>query len=243
MYFSIIFLSFLVSVVGASVADSGVTSLLRIRGGKSSAVDEAKAAEAVDYYDQFHLDYGCNDNVRIAGSMRGFIRTGSLSKLPQSDAFIQWLQRHLESGPEPFDGRVKPCHVADFGTKKDLKKGENPKLIIVKRMLEADPETHIISPPNKEIDVEVREIWQPWLKPKCDFVVRYVVPNRVNICKIMEAKRRFKAELEVNKGDSESRSPASARMRMVFRPSIRQRLLGKRDAVIEVPVDPKQIMR
>eukprot|EP01031_Cornospumella_fuschlensis_P033012 gene33012-39932_t len=213
MYFSIIFLSFLVSVVGASVADSGVASLLLIRGGKSSAVDETKA-EAVDYYDQFHLDYGCNDNVRIAGSMRGFIRTGSLSKLPQSDAFIQWLQRHLESGPEPFDGRVKPCHVADFGTKKDLKKGENPKLIIVKRMLEADPETHILSPPNKEIDVE--------LKPKCDFVVRYVVPNRVNICKIMEAKRRFKAELEVNKGDSESRSPASARMRMVFRPSIRQ---------------------
>lgn len=98
-------------LVGSCVGNAETSALLSIRGGKSSAADEAKAAEAVDYYDQFHLDYGCTDNVRIAGSMRGFIRTGSLSKLPQSDSFIQWLQKHLESGPEPLDGRLKPYYV------------------------------------------------------------------------------------------------------------------------------------
>ncbi|RYH20479.1 hypothetical protein EON65_23305 [archaeon] len=64
-------------------------------------------------------------------------------------------------------------------------------------MLEADPNTHTLSPPPEDIDVEVREIWQPWLKPKCDFVVRYIVPNRVNICRIMEVKRRFSAEVGI----------------------------------------------
>ncbi|RYH20478.1 hypothetical protein EON65_23300 [archaeon] len=104
------FLSALVLLFIYSVsADAATSALFHIRGGKTSAVDEAKAEDATDY--NFHLDYGCTDKVRIAGSMFGFIRTGSLSKLPQSDSFIQWLQKHLESGSVPLDGRLKPCYV------------------------------------------------------------------------------------------------------------------------------------
>jgi hypothetical protein len=40
-------------------------------------------------------------------------------------------------------------------------------------------------------DYEVRNVWQPWLKRKCDFAVRYIVPDRVNILRIMRAQGRF----------------------------------------------------
>lgn len=53
----------------------------------------------------------------------------------------------------------------------------------------------MIVPAPKEIDVEIRDIWQPWLKRKCDFVVRYIVPNRVNIIKILESKKKFRSEV------------------------------------------------
>ncbi len=52
-------------------------------------------------------------------------------------------------------------------------------------------------PPIGDIDVEVREVWQPWLKSKCNFVVRYIVPDRVNIIKIMANQRRFTSEVSV----------------------------------------------
>lgn len=51
--------------------------------------------------------------------------------------------------------------------------------------------------PSAEVDVEVREVWQPWLKSKCDFVVRYIVPNRANIIEIMEGQGRFRAEVQL----------------------------------------------
>ena len=43
--------------------------------------------------------------------------------------------------------------------------------------------------------MEVRNVWQPWLKKRCDFVVRYIVPNRVSIVKTMEASGRFRSEV------------------------------------------------
>jgi hypothetical protein len=71
--------------------------------------------------------------------------------------------------------------------------------MIVTRKLESDTNGYITSGPKNpnNFDVEVREVWQPWLKSKCDFVVRYIVPNRANIIKIMEAKGRFRNEVPI----------------------------------------------
>jgi hypothetical protein len=35
------------------------------------------------------------------------------------------------------------------------------------------------------------EIWQPWLKRRCNFATRVIIPNRLNILKILESKNRF----------------------------------------------------
>ena len=64
-----------------------------------------------DYYEQFHLDYGIEDNVRVAGALKGLIKSGKLSNLPEPDLFLKWLQEHLEKGPEPISGRLKPFYV------------------------------------------------------------------------------------------------------------------------------------
>ena len=60
--------------------------------------------------------------------------------------------------------------------------------------MKADENGLLMNSP-KNVDVEVREVWQPWLKPKCDFVVRYIVPNRTNIIELMEAHGRFRSEV------------------------------------------------
>ena len=65
-----------------------------------------------EYYDQFELDYGSKDNVRIAGSMRGFIKNGRLEGLPEQDLFMKWWNRYLEVGPQPPTGRIKPFYVS-----------------------------------------------------------------------------------------------------------------------------------
>jgi hypothetical protein len=67
--------------------------------------------------------------------------------------------------------------------------------MIVGRKLKADASGQLSQAPS-EVDVEVREIWQPWLKSKCNFVVRYIVPNRVNIVKILESQKRFRDEVQ-----------------------------------------------
>lgn len=53
----------------------------------------------------------------------------------------------------------------------------------------------ILPAPTGPVDLEVREVWQPWLKRRCDFVVRYIVPNRANIMELMENQGRFRAEV------------------------------------------------
>lgn len=68
------------------------------------------------------------------------------------------------------------------------------KLVIVQRKLRHDA-SNLLAPPNADIDVEVREIWQPWLKSKCNFAVRYVIPDRTNIIKIMEQRKQFSCEV------------------------------------------------
>lgn len=211
------------------------TALLKLRGG---LVPQAKESGG-DYFEQFHLDYGSKDNKRVAGAMRGFIASGKLTGLPESDPFFKWLNEHLEKGPESVSGRLKPFYAADFGTKKDLKKGENPKVMIVQRKLVYDKNGVLAAgPPSSEIDVEVREVWQPWLKSKCNFVARYIVPSRVNIIKIMESQGRFLSELEI---DQDDRGRRTAWAKMTFKPTLAQRLSGKRDVVIRRKLDASKL--
>ena len=211
-------------------------TLVLLRGGLAP-----QAMEEGSYYEQFHLDYGSKDNKRIAGALRGFIASGKLSNLPESDPFFKWINEHLEKGPEPVSGRIKPYYAADFGTKKDLKKGENPKVMIVQRKLIYD-ENGVLAkaPPSSEIDVEVREVWQPWLKSKCDFVARYIVPSRINIIKIMESQGRFLSELEIDEDDKGRRTAWS---KLTFRPTLAQRIKGNRDVVLRRQIDASSLTR
>lgn len=224
----------LLVLVGQVASGSGL-----LMASLGALVPQAKG-EGSDYYEQFHLDYGTKDNKRFAGSLRGFITSGKLAGLPESDPFFEWLNEHLEKGPEPVSGRLKPFYAADFGTKKDLKKGENPKVMIVQRKLTYDKNGILDANParQREVDVEVREIWQPWLKHKCDFVARYIVPSRVNICKILESEGRFLSELEFDQDENGKRV---AWAKMTFKPTLRQRLAGSRDVVLRRPLDANKL--
>lgn len=62
------------------------------------------------------------------------------------------------------------------------------------RKLTADSSGRLASP-SGEIDVEVRKVWQPWLRRKCDFVVRYIVPHRPSLCRILASNGQFRAEV------------------------------------------------
>lgn len=81
--------------------------VFHLRGGLVPQADEAGG----DYYEQFELDYGGADKKRVAGATRGFIRSGRLAGLPESDPFKKWLNQHLEKGAEPVSGRIKPFYV------------------------------------------------------------------------------------------------------------------------------------
>jgi hypothetical protein len=95
----------------ASVDASGIGSkVLQIRGGLVPQADEIGG----DYYEQFELDYGSADKSRVAGATRGFIRSGKLAGIPESDPFKKWLNQHLEKGAEPISGRIKPFYVSSF---------------------------------------------------------------------------------------------------------------------------------
>lgn len=89
---------------------TSLNNIFKIRGG---LVPQA-SGEGSDYFEQFDLDYGTEDNVRSAGYVRGLIKDGSLSSLRESDPFMKWLNRHLENGPEPPSGRVKPYYVSSL---------------------------------------------------------------------------------------------------------------------------------
>lgn len=99
--------------------------------------------------------------------------------------------------------------------------------MIVQRKLGTDKDKVLLNAPS-EIDVEVRTIWQPWLKKDCDFAVRYIIPSRVNIIRILEAKQRFSHEVEIDKEDGEIKLWT----KMTFKPRLVGRLSGKRNTVI-----------
>lgn len=89
---------------------ASVHSILKIRGG---LVPQASDSNGGNYYEQYTLDYGSSDNKRMAGALRGFIRTGSISSSPEADPFFKWLNNHLETGSEAITGRLKPFYVSD----------------------------------------------------------------------------------------------------------------------------------
>jgi hypothetical protein len=92
------------AVLTASINNN---NLFGIRGGWVPQASEAGG----DYFEKFEIDYGCQDNVRIAGSTRGLIKAGKLSSLPESDPFLKWVNEHLEKGQEEPNGRLKPFYV------------------------------------------------------------------------------------------------------------------------------------
>ena len=158
--------------------------------------------------------------------------------MPESDPFLRWWNKYLEEGPsEEINGRLKPFYAIDFGEKSELKKGENPKVIVVQRKLKTDEEG-VLQRASEDIDVEVRNIWQPWLKRRCNFAVRYIVPNRVNIIKMMEAKGRFTSSLEIDKEQGKADADKGiAWAKMKFKPSLRERIMGKRSTTVKRKVD------
>lgn len=107
MWFILIFAILFSSIVpGATAMTDNCKSILHIHGGAVKLpVDEG------EYYERFNIDYGVEDNRRMAGALRGFIKSGSLASLPQSDAFLQWLQTFTEEGSSNTKGRLKAYHV------------------------------------------------------------------------------------------------------------------------------------
>lgn len=214
--------------------------VLGLRGGLvPEAEDDGKGG--VSYYDKYELDYGSGDTRRYAGAMRGFLPSGRLSSLPESDPFLKWWNRHLEKGPdEELEGRLKPFYAADFGERSELKRGEHPKVIIVQRKLKTDKQGVLLPAPNKNVDVEVREVWQPWLKSRCNFAIRYIVPSRINIIKILEAKGRFNSVLEIEEEQSKADdSKGTAWARMTFKPSLKDRLIGIKGIEVKRKLDSR----
>ena len=98
-----------------------------------------EAGKNGDYYEKYVLDYGRTDNKRNAGSLRGLVPSGSISNLRTNDPFIGYLNRYLEqgTGSDGNNNRIKPFYAYDFGSKKDLPKGEHPKIIVVNRPIKS----------------------------------------------------------------------------------------------------------
>ncbi len=100
----LIYLSILILDVGHS------HSLYSIRGGLVPQANE----QGGEYFELFDLDYGCDDRVRNAGFMKGFIPTGNLITKSERDPFFTWLNEHLEKGNEVSSSssrRIKPFYV------------------------------------------------------------------------------------------------------------------------------------
>lgn len=101
-------------LLGLFVVESAyaIAGMFKFLGRKPSVSSSSSDTDDNGYYERFPLDYGCDDNIRIAGSMKGFIRTGRLSGLQESDPFFKWLNEKLEKGPEVPSNRVKPYYVS-----------------------------------------------------------------------------------------------------------------------------------
>ena len=70
-----------------------------------------------DFYQQFKLDYGAEDNFRSAVTLKatpGIIPKDALSYLPTIDSFKRWMNIKVEHGPETITETLKPFHVSIF---------------------------------------------------------------------------------------------------------------------------------
>lgn len=95
------------SVVVVCVFGSSLERWKNVRGGWVPTAQDG----GDDYFEQFKLDYGKDDSRRIAGALRGFVKSGKLSGLPHQDAFVRWLHKYVEEGPQTGSGRLKAYHV------------------------------------------------------------------------------------------------------------------------------------
>ena len=109
-----------------------------------------------------------------------------------------------------------------------MKRGQNPKIIIATRKLATSNEGELLSAPS-EVDVEIRNVWQPWLKSRCNFAVRYVVPDRQNIIKIMQTQGKFTSQVRLDEDES---GESVLYHEMIFRPRLKDRLIGKTSTTV-----------
>ena len=138
------------------------------------------------------------------------------------------MLRHISSCELPFPCMKQFCLIDLFLTIIFFSIAIFQKILIVSRRLTVDEDGVLESAPI-ENDVEVRTVWQPWLRHRCDFAVRYIVPSRVGIIRILEAKKRFSHEIEIDDTDENDKKLWS---KMTFRPSLIGRFKGKRDRVV-----------
>lgn len=63
-----------------------------------------------------NIDFGLDDNQREPGFLQGFTRKG-LGSLPESDRFLEWLNKYMEDGvaDDVEDvSRIKPFYVSSL---------------------------------------------------------------------------------------------------------------------------------
>ena len=217
-----------------------------MRGGLVPQADSI-GGQYIELFDD--IDYGVADSTRQAGSLKGLVKPGRLTSLPEKDPFLRWLYDQLDKGPTLSDrltptssNRLKPFYAADFGNKADLLPGGNPTIYIVTNRLKAETTTGLLARAPKTTEIEKRVIWQPWLKSRCDFAVRYIVPDRVNILKIMQMRGKFSSELQIEKDEKGKIIEAHAAMK--FKPSVWERLqsgMRDRDVVIKTRLSVKTL--
>jgi len=99
-------LFFYISICSALAIRISLSPVTSIRGG---LVPEATPDG--EYYEKFQLDYGCEDNVRLAGRMMGLLKPGKISSLVEKDPLFSWLNEKLERGPQAPTTRFKPYYV------------------------------------------------------------------------------------------------------------------------------------
>jgi len=84
------------------------------------------------------------------------------------------------------------------------------------------------------VDVEVRDIWQPWLRSRCNFAVRYIVPDRKNILRILGAKGQFTGKVVMR--EDTGAGTTHVEQQLIFRPRLLSRLVGRKAAVMSRPL-------
>ncbi len=90
---------------------------LKFRGGLVPQATEPEFPgddeDHIDYFEKFDLDYDLEDNFRVAGSTKGFIKANSLLRLKPKDPLQKWFVEYLENGKDTASNdRIKPFFVS-----------------------------------------------------------------------------------------------------------------------------------